>query len=1115
MKTGITPFSIIQPQEQREYYPLSFQQQRIWFLSQMAPANSLFNMCSNYHLTGEIRQDLLKKTLHTLIEKHTTLRTAFILKDNELYQKVLPIEESLKEEQIITFYNFSANDSDTYLSWKKAWKFLEKQARTPMSLPKGTLLEFFLITLPGQEHLFMIKCHHILTDGNSIQLLWDEIIQTYNQCIESGDDARPGTLKIQYHDVVAWQKSQYEKGNLETREKYWTKELSGEIPILNLPIDFQRPSVQVFNGSVHKYLLEPEITEKLGTYRYFKMNFFSVLLTAYYILLNRYSGQQDIIIGVFFNGRQKQKELNHILGYVANAVAVRIQLEDNPLISRFIKQVTRKTVQAYNHQDYPLEEILKKINLQRDMSRHPLFQVMFNLQTNIKDQTPMRNVEENVCDQVNVRTSQYEITLFVNEKGNNVEVKFEYCTDLFKKETIENMGHHFQNILKSLLERPDTQVSEVSYLSETEKKQQLEIFNNSTRKDKPEGITVVHRIIRQAETAPHQIALSSGTHQVSYFDLSHRSHQLAGFLRQQGAGPGSLIGIAMAKTIEMVTGILGILRAGAAYIPIDPHYPRARIQYIIEDSQLTQILTQEKWKEHFKNRNYITILLDQDWAKITEEHHHRTGLSHIQEFPEMPGMPESENTLIYLIYTSGSTGRPKAVGVLHKGFANLLNWFVFEFQLTGEDRVLLVSSLSFDLTQKNLYAPLIAGGKLELLDFRFFDPAEIQEWVYREGITWVNCTPSVFYSIIEKGTDNLFEKLKSLRYLFLGGEPIDFQKLSPWLNSKENQAEVVNTYGPSECTDINTYYRIVRTPWQNQEEDIPIGIPIYNTRMFILGPHLELLPTGVVGEICVSGIGVGIGYINDAQKTADKFHKNPHYSKDGDDRLLYRTGDMGKYLSDGNILYMGRHDHQVKIRGFRIELKEIENHLNRHPKIDQSIVTLKPDTSGTKQLVAYIIPKPTKQSKLTNKTKKTGTITELLNHLKKELPEYMIPSDVVEMETFPLTPNGKVDLKKLPQPGTNTTSFLRESGIQYQSPENDIEEKLHEILKKYLNHEKIGVHDNFFFIGLHSLMAAKLILHLRDAFEMELPIYTIFKTPTIKGLAETITQLKVKLFGRI
>jgi amino acid adenylation domain-containing protein len=618
-------------------------------------------------------------------------------------------------------------------------------------------------------------------------------------------------------------------------------------------------------------------------------------------------------------------------------------------------------------------------------------------------------------------------------------------------------------------------------------RRQLLVEWNSTATPFPRDQCVHQLIELQATLTPNSAAVVFGNSSLTYRELNERANQLANCLGRFGIGPNVLVGISVERSLEMVIGILGVLKAGGAYVPLDPAYPQERLTFMLQDAKAPVLLTQKKLAEKLPGTNAKILCLDADWELVAGESR------------ENPVGKASPDNLIYVIYTSGSTGRPKGAGVYHRGFTNLLHWFTSEFAITSDDKVLLVSSLSFDLTQKNIYAPLMLGGQLHLLPTGPYDPGLISRLICEHHITLLNCTPSAFYPLIEPGGAVAFQKVSSLRAVFLGGEPISIPRCRPWLESATCHAEVANTYGPTECTDICAFYRMNRTN-MNQFDFVPVGRPVYNAQLAIVNPDLTLCPVGVSGELCVAGAGLGAGYLTDTVLTAAKFIDNPFPEIPG--KQIYKTGDLARYLPDGNIEFLGRMDHQVKIRGFRIELREIEGALASHAAVREAVVVVRNPTlpalnNGESHLSTPAVD-PTLAGYYTTNDGGVIDAGELRQFLKQKLPDYMVPAAFVHLNKFPLSPNGKVDRRALPE-----TEILASAGkSSTEPPQTQLERVIAKIWQEALHAGQVGLEDNFFDLGGNSLQLAQVHVQLREQVKMDLEITTLFEFTTIRALAK-------------
>ncbi|NEP87682.1 MAG: amino acid adenylation domain-containing protein, partial [Okeania sp. SIO2C2] len=669
--------------------------------------------------------------------------------------------------------------------------------------------------------------------------------------------------------------------------------------------------------------------------------------------------------------------------------------------------------------------------------------------------------------------SKFDLTFNLEERPEGMIGAIEYNTDLFDAASIERAIRHLMTLLEGIVAHPETSIAQLPLLTETERHQLLVEWNDT-------AVNYPHKCIHQlfeeqVEKTPDAVAVVFEDRQLTYRELNSRANQLARYLQKLGIKPESLVGICVERSLEMIVGLLGILKAGGAYIPIDPTYPSERISYMLENSQVQVLLTQSHLKITLPEYPGRVIALDSDWDVIATESE------------ENPISGVTPDNLIYIIYTSGSTGKPKGAGVYHRGFTNLVNWFSTDLEFTNSDRVMIISSVSFDLTQKNFYASLIVGGQLHLLPSPYYDTQLVSKLIERHKITWINCAPSVFYPLVELENESNFLNLQSLRYVVLGGEPISVSRLWSLLQSVDFQAQIINSYGPTECTDVSTAYRL-EDPASFLGKAIPIGRPIFNVEHFILSESLQLLPVGVVGELYIGGEGVGAGYLNRPDLNTERFLSNPF--KAG--ARMYKTGDLARYLPDGNIEYLGRIDNQVKIRGFRIEIGEIENVLEKHLQVEQGVVIAREDTPGDKRLVAYIVSGKSQLS-----------INELREFINTQLPDYMIPSAFVFLDALPLTPNGKIDRRALPDP--EPYNFTDESN--FVAPRNQVELQLAEIWSEVLNISPVGVRDNFIELGGHSLLATKIMARMRDRFGVELPLNCLFECPTVAELAKIVTQV--------
>ncbi|MDD5467703.1 MAG: amino acid adenylation domain-containing protein [Anaerolineales bacterium] len=1019
---------------------LSFSQQRLWLVEQYTPHTSAYTITRAFILRGPLDIEALGRSLEEIVKRHEVLRTTFVVVEGQPRQVILPagsIRLAVADPDLSSAGQRQAEIERLALA----------EARLPFDLASGPFLRANLWRLGENEHLFLLNIHHIVFDGWSEGIFLDELAQFYRAFVAGEPPSLPD-LPIQYADYSVWQRQRLQGDFLEAQLAYWRECLKGIPPFLALPTDRPRSASQPSDGAVYPFALPKELTEwlrQLG--RQERATPFMTLLAGFQALLFRYSGQRDIVVGVPITNRA-QKETEGLIGFFINTLVLRTQVEAGVSFRALLGQVREMALGAYAHQELPFERLVEELNPERSLSYSPLVNILFAFQS-ISEQAQLC-LEGVRVEKLRFHpgTTKFDLTLTLEESEEGLEGSVEYSTALFDGSTIERMMGQYRALLEGVLADPDRRLSTISLLSEGERRWLVEEWNR-TATDYPRDRCVHELFEAQAERTPEVVALVCAGRRVTYGELNERANQLAHYLLERGVGPGTVVGICLERSVEMVVSILGILKAGGAYLPIDPTYPLERIAFMVENARLSVLLTKEGGRQESPDRAEQTIRLDADWPAIGQ----RSG--------QNPSRKATPDDLLYVIYTSGSTGKPKGSGVYHRSFTNLLHWFVNDFQLAAHDRVLLISSLSFDLTQKNLFAPLAAGGELHLLPVSYYDPAEIVRAVCDHGITWINCAPSAFYPLLDFGDESLRMK-ETLRFVFLGGEPIAMARLSAWANAPPGRTEIVNTYGPTECTDVCAFYRIERG--RPEAAGIPIGKAISNARLYVLDGDLQIQPVGAAGELAVGGEGVGLGYLYNPSLTAEKFIPDPFSSEPG--ARMYRTGDLARTLPDGNIEFLGRLDHQVKIQGFRIELGEVETALLGHPGVKEAVVVVQEVKSGDQHLVAYYIPAE----------RYRPTADELRRYLGERLPAYMAPSAFIALDAMPLSPNGKTDRRALM---AREVEFVREN--EFTAPRTAAERTLAKIWSETLGVEQIGIHDNFFDLGGDSILSIQMIARANQA----------------------------------
>ena len=1043
---------------------LSFSQERLWFLHQLEPNTSTYNSSAAIRCKGSLDAGKLERSLNEIIRRHEVLRTAFEIIQDQPVQVVVP-EASLK---LLVIDLHDEIDSEA-----RAQRLIAEHMRRPFDLTRVPVLRAALFKVTQAESILLLTIHHIASDGWSFGILFRELALLYNASDDPCAAPLPA-LTIQYRHFAAWQREQVEREFSAVQLAYWKRQL-GNLPVLELPTDYPRAPVLSYRGALHPVRLSQSTTERLKTLsRREGVTLFMTLLAAFKVLLYRYTRQEDVVVASPVANRNRT-EFEELIGCFFNTLVLRTDLSGNPSFRELLTRVREVCLTAYAHQDLPIEKLLEELRPARDLSRNPLFQVMLILHN-----TPVGNLDFSGLQaelfEIERESANFDLTLSLTESAEGLTGSLEYSADLFEHSTIARMVEHFTVLLEGIIADSDRPIATLPLLSASERRQQLLEWND-TKTEYPKDHCIHQLFEAQAERAPESTALVLGGRRLSYGELNRRANQLAHYLQELGVRRNSLVAISLERSIEMVVAIYAVLKAGCAYVPLDPNYPIDRLDYMLKNADAPVLLTQTRFFPRWRQSSTKIVCVDSAWLELERYN------------DQNPGPPPAPDDLIYVIYTSGSTGRPKGAAVYHRGFMNLLHWFTNAFSIAATDRVLLMSSLSFDLTQKNIYAPLIRGGQLHLLPDSAYDPGKIASIIDEQRITLLNCTPSGFYPLFEHDPARSYEKLGSLRAVFLGGEPISVPRLEPWLQSGGRDSQIVNTYGPTECTDICTYYGL-NLETVHKLSFVPIGRPIDNSQVLVLNKDLGLCPTGAAGELCVAGHGLGAGYVKDPDLTARKFVANPFPEISSE--KIYRTNDLVRYSRDGNIEFLGRLDHQVKVRGFRVELGEVETVLNQHPGVREATVIVREDTPDDRRLVAYVVPE----------RQFASMKTELQSHLRNLLPEYMVPSAFVALERLPLTPNGKVDRLALPKPDPSPPG----SGENYVAPKTSTEKLLVRIWSKVLKVKRIGTADNFFDLGGHSLLAVRLMHQIETSLGKKLPLAVLFQAPTIAEFTAVLRE---------
>ena len=1036
----------------RNSVPLSFAQQRLWFLDQLKPNSSVYNIPRGLRLKGPLNIAALEQSLNEIVRRHEALRTTFAMVDGQPVQIISPFLSLSLAVVDLTEHPKSARESE-------AQRLAAEEGKKPFDLGQGPLFRPTLIKLAEDDHMLFSTLHHIVSDGWSMGVLFRELSVLY-QALTNADLSPLADLPIQYADYAVWQREWLQGEVLESQLSYWKKQLERAPAVLNLPTDRPRPAVQSFRGQRQSIELSKELTEGLkGLSRKEGVTLFMTLLAAFQTLLHRYTGQDDIVVGSPIANRNRH-EIESLIGFFVNTLVMRSDLSSNPPFRQLLARVREVALGAYAHKDLPFEKLVEELHPERSLSHSPLFQVMFVLQNALSTGVEFEGLSVSSV-RVGTETAKFDLTLSMHETVEGLSGSLQYNTDLFDDATITRMLEHFQILLKGIVVDPHQRISDLPILTEAEKRQLLVEWND-TKRDYPKDKCIHELFEEQVERSPDAIAVVFEDQQLTYRELNTRANQLAHYLGKLGVGPEVLVGICVERSIDMIVGLLGILKAGGAYVPLDPSYPQERLAFMLEDTQAAVLLTQERLIEKLPAHGAQLVCLDKDRKKIAAES------------DENPTSGTTAENLAYVIYTSGSTGEPKGVAITHASSMAFLSWVSTVFSATEMSGVLASTSICFDLSVFEIFSPLSYGGRIILVQ----NALSLASLSAGSEVMLINTVPSALNELLR-----VRAVPPSVCTINLAGEPLKSTVVEE-IYDRTSASKVYDLYGPSEDTTYSTF--ALRTADGPQT----IGKPIANTRIYILDTHLQPVPIGIAGELYIGGDGLARGYLNRSELTADKFIPNP-FSDDPNSRL-YRTGDLARYLSDGSIEFLGRIDNQVKIRGFRIELGEIEAILSRHPFGRETVVLAREDSPGDKRLVAYVV----------SNQDQVCTGSALRSFLKEKLPEYMIPSGFVFLDALPLTPSRKVDRKALPAPDQSRPE-LEQSFV---APRTLIEEIIVEIWAEVLKTEKVGIHDNFFELGGHSLLATQVTSRLREGLGVELPLRALFEAPTVAELAERIEQ---------
>ena len=1045
--------------------PLSFAQQRLWFLEQLGDSNYL--VPATLRLVGPLDVDALERSLNEIVARHDALRTTFTAIDGQPMQVIAPRQPLT----LLTLDLRHLPDDERAVEIRR----LREEALRPFSLERGPLFRASLLRVAEEEHLLLLAMHHIVSDGWSLGVLIREMATLYENFVEGTTPNLP-ELPIQYADFAVWQRQWLSGEVLERQLQYWKEQLGNNPPVLELPTDHSRPVVPTYKGSFVTCEISSNLVEALKDLsRREGVSLYMTLLAAFKILLARYAGQDHVIVGTPIANRN-QIDIENLIGFFVNTLVLRTDLSGNPRFDKLLQQIREVTLGAFAHQDVPFEKLVEELQPERDMSRTPLFQVMFSLQNSPMPEMKLSQVTMTLL-QDDSTTAAFDLTLDVTERGAAMDCLLEYSTEIFEPSTAQRILNHYMNLLEAIVVNPHQRVRELPLLTQSEREQLLVEWNNTAGKHDYE--TCVHRLFEaQAEAKPEALAVVFGEQRVTYAELNGRANQLAHYLKELGVGPETCVGILLERSTEMAVALLGILKAGGAYVAFDPSYPTDRLNYMIEDSGVAVLLTQQKLLLGHPEFPVRHIFLDTESKSLA----HRDA-NNVQS-----GV--SPSNVVYLVYTSGSTGRPKGILIEHRSLVNAAFAFINTHSMTENDRLLQFASLSFDVAAEEFFSAWLTGGCIVMKPESVMSYDEFVALLEKEQITIVNLPASFWLEWLTTMTDKGLEIPNTLRRVIVGNEKTLEETLAKWQRLMGRKIEWCNAYGPSETTITTSNYVPQNLGAAREEKStVPIGRPVINAEMYVLDPSQQLVPAGVAGELYIGGAGLARGYHQQSAQTAERFIPHPYSPKPG--MRLYRTGDLARYRADGNVEFLGRVDEQVKIRGFRIEVGEVESVLAQHSGIRESAVIAREDERGSNRLVAYVVPR--------NGNLQTA---ELRSYLKHRLAEYMVPSNFVMLAEMPRTPNGKVDRRALP----DDNGARADADEIYIAPRSSMERTIANIWQELLKLDKVGVNDNFFGLGGHSLLLVHAQSKVTEALRVKLSMVEMFQYPTVSALAEHLSM---------
>lgn len=1038
---------------------LSSAQQRLWFLEQLGLSRHAYHLLEVIRLHGPLQVVALEQSLQEIIRRHEVWRTVFVNVEGQPHQVIRPA--TLLPLPVIDLHGLSAQEREVQVR-----TLARAEVERPFDLAQGPLVRTTLVRLDAEEHVLLLALHNIVYDGWSRGVFWRELAALYDACA-TGQPAPLPALSSQYADFAAWQQQWLQGESYEAHLTYWKQQLH-EVATLQLPTDWPRPAVQTYRGARHSLVLPPALTQALKDLsRAHGVTLFMTLLAAFQVLLQRYTGQDDIAVGSLIANRTRA-ETEELIGFFTNTLVLRTDLSGDPSFRELLGRVRQVTLAAYYHQELPYEKLLEELRPPRDLSRTPLFQTLFVLQNAPRQPLDLAGLTLNALE-VDPRTAKFDLLLDLAETPAGLQGYFEYSTDLFAAATIARLAGHLQTLLAEVVADPDQHLATLPLLTADERQRLVVEWNATRTDDAPEQC--LHQVFEaQVAQSPDAVAVVCADAHLTYRELNRQANQVAHYLQALGVGPEALVGLCVERSFAMVVGLLGILKAGAAYVPLDPAYPQERLAVVLQDARLAVLLTRERYVARLPEHGATVVCLDAGWPAMAQHSTHD------------PVSGVTADNLATVLYTSGSTGRPRGVLVSHGAILHTLAWLWRAYPFAKEEVCCQKTSMSFVDSLQELLAPLLRGIQTVLIpDEVLHDLPKFVPTLAVHHVTRILLVPALLQVMLD-AYDDLHSRLPRLTLWIASGEILPHELCQRFLERLPH-SRLLNLYGTSEVSANATCYDTGQR--RHTAARVPIGRPIANTQVYVLDRFLQPVPIGVPGELYVGGSGLARGYLSGPDLSAAKFLPHPFSHEPG--ARLYKTGDLVRYLPDGNLDYLGRLDQQVQIRGCRLEPGEIETALEQHPAIRQAVVVAREDTPGDARLVAYLLVAQ----------ERAPLVSALRSFLKLKLPNYMIPTAFVPLDAMPLTPNGKIDRRAFPAPN-QARPALAEAFVSSRTP---TEEMLAGLWATVLGIAEVGVHDNFFDLGGHSLMAVQVVSRLRDALQVEVPVRVLFEAPTVADLA--------------